>query len=197
VKILVTGKQGKLLKTVAGALGRLAGFSAVVLPVGSRLLDAAGAPSLRAVLFALSSSDEVEPIRWILQQSPLLPVVAVLPRKEPKLRKQLLADGVWQVVEIPGMDASQIRRTLVAPLKAFRSKVPHDARQITADLHAIRSALTAILGSAEMALKNSSRSNARKQLQQVFRGVAEIENILRRIERALAPAATSPRKKAG
>jgi len=100
-------------------------------------------------------------------------------------------------VEIPGMDASQIRRTLVASLKAFRSKVPHDAKQVTADLHAIRSALTAILGSAEIALKGSSRSDARKQLQQIFRGVAEIESILRRLDRAFKPSATVPRKKAG
>ena len=197
MNILITGKQGKLLKTVAGAFGRLAGFSAVVLPVGSRLLDAATVPSLRAVLFTLSSSDEVEPIHWILQQNPWLPVVAVLPRKDAHLRKQLLAEGVWQVVEIDDMDAAQMRRTLVATLKTFRSKAPHDVQRITTDLHAIRSALTAILGSAEMALKSSSRASTRKQLQQVFRGVAEIETILRRLERALKPAATSPRKKAG
>ena len=173
------------MRTIAAAFGQPAGFSAVVLPAGSRLFGAAGAPSLRAVLFTLSSSDEVEPIRWILQQNPSLPVVAVLPRKEPELRQELLTEGVWQVVEIPGMGASQIRRALVAPLKTFRSKAPHEGRQVTADLHAIRSALTAILGNAEMALQSASRSNTRKQLQQIFRGVAEIEGILRRLDRAL------------
>jgi signal transduction histidine kinase len=186
VKILVTGKQGRLLKVVASALGQPRGFSTQVLPLGPRFLSALSKFSPAGLLVTLASGEEVEAIRWILQQDRSLPVVALLPRKQPGLRKQLLAEGVCKVVELAGMGAPHVRRAIATALNALRSKVPHDKRQIVADMHAIRSPLTAILGNAELALKHASRTGPhRRQLQEIFRGVAEIEVILRRLDRVL------------
>ena len=192
-QILITGKQGRFYQAVAEAMAQRSGFCIVALPAGSRLFEVVRTHPLEAVILPLQSKEEIEPARWILHQNRSLPLVAVLPRKDLQLREQLLQEGVWQVVEVPGLKASEIRRKLGQHLQNLHSKIPgssYSGRQIASDLHAIRSALTAILGNAEMALKNASRSGPQKKhLMEIPRGVAEIEKILRRLDRALKPLA--------
>lgn len=187
MEILITGKRGKLYRTVAAALASRRGPPVLALPVSSRLFEIARKHSLRGIVFTVSREQEIEPLRWLLRQNHSLPVAAVLPRRDRKLCEQLLQEGVYAVAEISGLNPSQIRQRLgrlLRPLSSKHSGADQPTRLAQESLHVIRSALTAILGNAEMALKNSPVAAARrKQLQQILRGVAEIEKNLRLLER--------------
>ncbi|MBI4444024.1 MAG: hypothetical protein HY649_11715 [Acidobacteria bacterium] len=198
MKVLLSGKKGQLYDTMAKALAGLRGMRVEALPPGSQLLEAVQAPAAKALVFTLSSESEMEPLRWVIRQNHNLPLVAVLPRSHPRLRELLREEGVLQIVEMPGLTASQLQRKLRESLKALSAEslptrpLAH-ASQVARDLHAARSALTAILGNAELALpKCRPSSPQQKQLQDIIRGVDEIERILRRLERALGISQKTP-----
>jgi signal transduction histidine kinase len=189
VKVLLGGKRGPLLETIASALPRRAAFEVKVAPTGSRLLDLAQTPSFEALVFVLSNEEEIEPVRWILQRNRALLLLAVLPRADLKLKALLLEEGVEEVIDLEGLSGAQLGRKLRETLERIRSQ-PRGSRGrkpgILIDLHTIRSALTAIQGNAEMALQSApAAQRSDKQLQEIVRGVAEIEKILRRVERGL------------
>ena len=187
--ILLTGKPGALLRSVAAAARRGSRASVSLLPATSRLLTAVRNPNVRAVLFVLSSEEEIEPLRWMVQQAPAVPIVAVLPKKDARLRKQLLRAGAAAVMELPSLKTSRARQRLeelVAMLQSQAGPKHFAGQRVAADLHSARSALTAVLGNAELALHHCSRSSPlRKQLREIVRGVSEIEDALRRVERTL------------
>jgi len=149
---------------------------------------------LDAVLYAVSSEEEMELLRWILSIKPELPVIVLIPRTEERLRKEILAEGVAQVLVVTSFKPREIRKSILGSgLRALGSrKVPSDVRQqISDELHAIRSTLTAILGTAEMALKRSQpAARTRKHIKEIPQEVMEIEKILRRIHRTIKT--TSP-----
>ncbi|MBI3934158.1 MAG: hypothetical protein HY316_05670 [Acidobacteria bacterium] len=198
VRLLITGKRDKLWKAVGAAFSRRPGVRALVMPVGSAIIETVRSAPLDAVLYTLSSKEEIELLRWIVQINPSIALIALVPAADAALRKQVLEEGVAQVVAVSSLDPVQIRKSIVGP--QLRKLGLTDAssnvlRQISNDLHAIRSALTAILGSAEMALKHAlPPAKTRKQIKEIPRGVMEIENILRRLDRRIKsrrPAAKS------
>lgn len=206
-RILVGGASGKLLEAVAEAFSAARGIQATVIPAASRLLAVAQTNSFDALIFTLTSPEEMEPVRWIVQQN-RVPVLAVLPRPDSSLREQLLEEGVRQVIDVEGLTAAQILRKLRRKLRQQRrQKRPANLRVLRshgrgsvrsrrrrmAELHTIRSALTAIQGNAEMALKDTPASQSHgNQLREIVRGVGEIEKILRRLERDLTPPGALP-----
>jgi hypothetical protein len=187
VKILITGKRDKLWKAAGAALSNLPGVRATLMPVGSMVIEPLRNQSLDAVLFTLSSEEELELLRWVLKISPEIPLIAMLPAKNPKLRKMVQEEGAAQVLEVTGSDPDQIRQVIT--VSRLRMLGPAGtptgvSQQISDDLHAIRDALTAILGNAELALKLSAKpASSRKRLLEIPRGVTEIEKILRRLHR--------------
>ena len=186
MKILVTGRKGKLAAAVAGALRSGSGTEVVAVPVGSQLLEMARA--VKSLVFALGTEAELEPLRWVLQQNRSLAVVAVLWRRDANLEMQLREEGVAEWICAQGLTAAQLRQELakaLAKTRAGRAGQPRAGRQAAAEFHAIRSHLTAILGNAELALKNARSLGQKHQLQEIARGVAAIERTLRRLERAL------------
>ena len=186
MKILVTGRKGKLAAAVAGALRSGSGTEVVAVPVGSQLLEMARA--VKSLVFALGTEEELEPLRWVLQQNRSLAVVAVLWRRDANLEMQLREEGVAEWICAQGLTAAQLRQELakaLAKTRAGRAGQPRAGRQAAAEFHAIRSHLTAILGNAELALKNARSLGQKHQLQEIARGVAAIERTLRRLERAL------------
>ena len=189
MKILITGRKGKLYETVMRSFPSSRGFQVVTIPVGSKLLEMMRTMSFDALILTLSSKEEIQPVRWILRQNLLLPLLAVLGREDRKLREQLLDEGVSEVVQIRGLSPAQIRRKLRVSLLAAGwglVGLRRFHRKLMADLHALRSPLTAILGNAELAANSFSPSHPiRQELQEIIRAVAEIEKTLRRIERSL------------
>jgi len=189
MKLLITGKRDKFWKAVGAAYSKLPGVRATVMPIGSPVIATVRSTPLDAVLYTLSSEAEIELLRWILQINQSLPVIALVPAEDAKLRKQILDEGVEEVLVVPSFEPGEIRKSILGPrLRALGSKkVSSDVRrQISDDLHAIRSTLTAILGTAEMALKRSQpAARTRRHLKEIPRGVMEIEKILRRIHRTI------------
>jgi hypothetical protein len=163
------------------------------MPVGSAVIDRVRGRTLDAVLYTISREEEIEPLRWILQINPALPVIALLSRKDDELRKLVLDEGVDQAVALSSRDPKAIQEKLLRSglLEMGSREVSSSVRrQISEDLHAIRSTLTAILGTAEMALKRSQPvTHARKHIKEIPREVMEIEKVLRRIHRTIK---TSP-----
>ncbi|OFW25386.1 MAG: hypothetical protein A3H27_14820 [Acidobacteria bacterium RIFCSPLOWO2_02_FULL_59_13] len=198
MKVLLSGKKGKLYDAVAQALAGLRGVRLEAVSPGSQLLEAVQAPSAKALVFTLSSESEIEPLRWVIQQNRNLTLLVVLPRSHPKLRELLREEGVMQIVEMPSLTASQLQSKLRESLKALSvgrlpTRPSAHAAHLARDLHTARSALTAILGNAELALpKCRPSSPQQKQLQDIIRGVDEIERILRRLERALGITQKTP-----
>lgn len=202
-RILVGGASGKLLEAVAEAFSAARGIQATVIPAASRLLAVAQTNSFEALIFTLTSPEEMEPVRWIVQQN-RVPVLAVLPRPDSSLRQQLLEEGVRQVIDVEGLTAAQILRKLRRKLRQKRQAnlrvlrlhgggSARSRRRRMTELHTIRSALTAIQGNAEMALKDTPASQSHEnQLREIVRGVGEIEKILRRLERDLTPPGALP-----
>jgi hypothetical protein len=189
MKVLITGKRDKLWKGVGAACSRQRGFQATVMPIGSPVIERVRGRTLDAVLYTISREEEIEPLRWILQINPALPVVALLPRKDEELRKLVLAEGVDQAVALSSLNPKAVQEKLVgAGLLEMGSRVVSSSvrQQISEDLHAIRSTLTAILGTAEMALKRSQpMTHTRKHIKEIPREVMEIEKVLRRIHRTI------------
>jgi CheY-like chemotaxis protein len=189
VKLLITGKRDKFWKAVGTAFAKQAGIRATVLPIGSPVIATVRSTPLDVVLYTLSSEGEFELLRWILQINPSLPLIALLPAANAQLQKQILEEGAADVLVVPSLDAGEIRKNIVGPrLRTLQSKRTSSGvrRQISDDLHAIRSALTAILGTAEMAMKRSlPAARTRKHIQEIPNGVMEIEKILRRIHRTI------------
>ena len=187
--IVLTGKPTALLRSVAAALRRGSRASVLLLPATSRLLTAVRKPNVRAVLFLLSREEEVELIRWTVQQAPSVPIFALLPKTDATLRQQLLRAGAAGVVELSSLKPGRTHQRLdelVAMLPSKAGPRHSAAQRIAADLHTARSALTAVLGNAELALQSRSRSSPlRKQLREIVRGVSEIEDSLRRMEQTL------------
>jgi hypothetical protein len=189
MKLLITGKRDKFWKAVGAAYSKQPGVRATVMPIGSPVIATLRGTPLDAVLYTLSSEEEIELLRWILQINSSLPVIALIPAENSRLRKQILAEGVEEVLVVSSFEPREIRKSLLG--SRWRSmglkKVPSDVRQqISDDLHAIRSTLTAILGTAEMALKRSQpAARSRKHIKAIPEGVMEIEKILRRIHRTI------------
>lgn len=190
--ILLSGKKGKLYESVAKALSGAQGLRLEAVPAGSQLLEATQGSLAEALVFTLSSEKEIEPLRWVMQRNPSLPLVAVLPRPHPRLLELLREESVGQIVSVRGLTAAQLRRKLRESLKALwvgTASEGHPNAQCAHDLHQVRSALTAIQGNAELALQHCLPSRPwKKQLEEILRGVEEIEKILRRLERALGSA---------
>ena len=133
-----------------------------------------------------------------MQSNPALLVVAVIPGGSPKLQKELRGEGVSQIIEVGDAPAQELRRLLRERLKELLAK-PRALLQselpITTDLHTIRSTLTAIQGHAELALEKVPPTKPhRKPLEEIVRGVREVEGLLRRVERKLRPRWSSPPK---
>jgi signal transduction histidine kinase len=188
LKILITGKRDRLWKAVAAAFAGGSGIRAVVLPVGSPVISAIQDPALDAILYTLSNEEDLDLLRWIIKLNPSLPLIALLPRLDAKTKKKFVDEGATQVLEIPETEPTQIRRNIVDPeLRKLLSGEPSSrARHISGDLHAVRSALTAILGRAELAMKRTTPRNSRKkQLREIPSCVAEIDTVLRRLDRKL------------
>ena len=206
MKVLISGKKGKLYDGVLRATAARRGegatrehrLQAEAVPPGPRLLEMARSGSHAALIFVVENEPDSEPVRWLLQSNPALPVIAVLPGGNARLRKELQREGVTQVIEAGNLPESALRRILRERLVALHSK-PQDfletASAITTDLHGIRSALTAIQGLAELALtKAAGPSSPRKPLEGIVQEVTEVEGLLRRIERKVKPPRPSPPK---
>ena len=189
MRLLITGKRDKFWKAVGAAYSKQPGLRATVMPIGSPVIATVRSTPLDAVLYTLSSEEEIELLRWILQINPSLPLIALMPAADAKLKKQILEEGAAEVLVVSSLEPSEIRKNILGPrLRDLGSKkVSSDVRrQISDDLHAIRSALTAILGTAEMALKRSQPvARTRKHIKEIPRGVMEIEKVLRRIHQKI------------
>jgi hypothetical protein len=187
--IVLTGKPGALLRSIAAALRRGSRASVSLLPLTSRLLTTVGKPNVGAVVVLLSSEKEIEPIRWMARQAASVPIFALLSKADARLRRRLLSAGAAGVVELPSLKTGRARQKLdeLAAMLPSQTARKHSAEQrIAADLHAARSALTAVLGNTELALQSCPRSSPlRKQLRGIVHGVSEIEEALRRMERTL------------
>ena len=193
-KILISGKAGKLQDAVIGALGGRSGFGAEPVPPGPRLLELARSGSCAGVIFVLGSEHDLESIRWLLESNSSLPLIAVLTGGSAKFREELQAEGVSEVIAAKGLSALELRRRLQQRLAAA-AFVPATDAAITTDLHSIRSALRAIQGQAELALAAAPRSSPRREpMQEIVREVAEVEGLLRRIERKIKPRGPLPPK---
>ena len=189
MKIIISGKKGKLHDAVRRALPAGRDFRVSTVPVGSKLLEMARSTSFDALLFTLNSKEEIQPLRWIRPQNQSLPILAVLGKEDSKLREQLWEEGVSQVVETGGLSTTQIHRKLRENLSAACLKPEGFGRsnvQLRTHLHDIRSVLTAILGNAELAgRKFVLPHKIEAELQDIIEGVNQVEGILRRIERRL------------
>lgn len=197
-KILISGKKGKLQDTVIGALGRRSGFLAEAIPLGARLLETVRSGSCAGVIFVLGSEHDLESVRWLNESNPSLPLIAVLAGGNAKLREELCAEGVSEVIAVNRLPVPEFRRLLRQRLAAMASR-PRTTRSgdpaIANDLHSIRSALTAIQGHAEFALAKVRGSSPRREpLEEIVREVNEVEGLLRRIERKLEPRSPLPPK---
>ena len=198
MKILISGRKGKLYDTVVRAFSPRQGFRTELVPAGPRLLDMARSRSHAALVMVLGGERDVEAVRWLMQSNPALLVVVVLPGGNPKLRKELRGEGVLQIIEVGDALPQEQRQLLRERLKELLSK-PQPLLQselpITTDLHTIRSTLTAIQGHAELALQTARSPSAhQKPLEEIVRGVTEVEGLLRRVERKLRPRWSSPPK---
>ena len=191
MKILISGRTGKLYSAAVDAFPARLGYWTDVVPPGPQLLEMAQFGSYAAVLYVLGSERDLEPVRWLLQNKPAPRLVAVIPGGKPKLRKELQAEGVSQVIEVGNVSASAVRRRVREHVEAMlvKSPAPSDGEiQITTDLHSIRSVLTAIQGQAEIVLaKVRGPSPRRVPLEEIVREVTEVEGLLRRIERKVKP----------
>ena len=189
VKILVSGKKGKLYNAVVRAVASRRGTALEAIPPGASLFEKAQSGSYAAVVFVLETEPDWEPVRWLLQRNPALPLVAVLPKASPKQRKELLGEGVSEIIEAGDLPAGEVRRQLHGTLERLQTKpraLLDSDLSITTDLHSVRSALTAILGNAELVLEKVPASHPRrKALEAIVQGVAEVETTLRRVERRL------------
>jgi hypothetical protein len=196
VKVLITGRKDKLWRAIGAAFARQSGISISLVPAGSAAIGALRSP-LDAVVYTLSGIEDIELLRWVLKINPSVPLIAVIPSSQSRLRKQLEDEGASQVVEVSALGSTQIRSSLGPLLRKFGMGPGREARQeISDDLHAIRSALTAIQGNAEMVLKRTNKAApSRKQLEEIPRGVSEIERLLRRVHRTIRsrPLTTPPR----
>jgi len=197
VKLLITGKRDKFWKAVGAAYSNQPRVRATVMPIGSAVIETVRSTPLDAVLYTLSSEEEIELLRWILPINPSLPLIALLPRADAKLRKQIMEEGAAQVLVVSSLDPGEIRKSIVGPaLRKLGSTATTSSvrRQISDDLHAIRSTLTVILGTAELALKRSlPAARTRKHIQEIPRGVQEIEKILRRLDRTMKSRPPAPK----
>lgn len=203
VKILISGKKGKfydaVLRAVPGRRGKPGQerpFRAEAVPPGPKLLEMAQSGSYAALIFVLESEPDSEPVRWLIQSNPDLPLIAVLPEGNAKLRKELQREGVSQIIEVGNLSEPAIRRIIRERLAALPSKppaLPDVGAAITTDLHSIRSALTVIQGLAELALtKAQGPGSHQKSLEGIVKEVTEVEGLLRRIERKVKPRRPSP-----
>lgn len=196
MKILLTGKKGKLLQKIAGAFPPRSHIQATVMPVSAEVLETARTAAFDAVVCVLANEEETELVRWLRERNPSLPIVVILSRENAKARKELWMESVSSIVNIQGLTLSQVRRKLAESLRALNKKqeAPDSLRErCISDFHTIRSTLTAIQGNAELALQDSAPSkSARKQLQEVIHGVSETERLMRRLERKLQAAGLLP-----
>ncbi len=197
VKILITGSKGKLRDVVLQALSPGSDSRVAAVPADSQLLEMTRSNSFDALIFTLNSKKEMKPLQWIHHQNRSLPLLAVLGKKNPKLREQLWDEGVAQVMEIQGLSAAQIRRELREKLLAARLGLVEIGRfhtKLLENFHDVRSVLTAILGNAELAARKFALPHKiDAELQEIIEGVNQVEGILRRIERHMrAPGASSP-----
>ena len=189
MKILLTGKKGKSLQKIAEAFPPRGNLRATVMPISAEVLEVLRSAAFDAVVFVLANEEEIEAVRWLRTENPSLPIVAILPRENAKVRQELWMESVSSIVSIQGLTLAQIRRKQGETLRALGKKQDSShasSQRCISDFHTLRSALTAIQGNAELALQDSSPSeSARKQMRDVVRGVTETERIIRRLERQL------------
>ena len=198
VKVLISGRKGKLYDTVVRAFSPRHGFQAEEVSAGPRLLEMGQSKSHAGLLLVLGGERDLEPVRWLMQSNPALLVIAVLSSGSPKLRKELRGEGVSRIIEVGAVPAPELRRLLREHVKALLAK-PRTVLQteipITTDLHTIRSTLTAIQGHAELALQTTRAPHPQRvPLEEIVRGVTEVEGLLRRVERKLRPRWSAPPK---
>jgi len=147
--------------------------------------------SYAALIFVLESEPDCEPVCWLMQSNPALPVIAVLPEGSARLRKELQREGVLQVMEMGSLSEPALGRMIrerLASLPSEAQTVADAGVSITTDLHGIRSSLTAIQGLAELALaKARGFGSRRKSLEGIVQEITEVEGLLRRIERKVRP----------
>jgi hypothetical protein len=121
--------------------------------------------SYSAVIFVLGGEQDLEPVRWVIESNPSLPLIAVLPSVTAGLRKDLQMEGVSEIIAAGGLSLTELRRLLRQRVAALASDVQSSGSEsaITTDLHSIRSALTAIQGQAELALTKLRGPTARRE----------------------------------
>jgi signal transduction histidine kinase len=186
VKILITGRKDKYWQAIGAAFAHQSGLAVSMIPAGSALVEALNASQFDAVLYTISRTNDIELLRWVIKINPLVAIIAIIPAKEARLHELLHEEGVTQIVEVAALGSTQVRSSVAPLLRRLGSGSGNEARQlISNDLHVIRSTLTGILGNAEMALKRAKAPASRKQLEEIPRGVAEIERIIRRLHRTL------------
>jgi hypothetical protein len=200
-KVLITGKRNRFWNSIGAACARQSGVRVEMVPIGSAVIETVRGSNVDAVLYTISSEEEIELLRWIAQINPSLPVIALIPAPDARLRNQILEEGGTHVVVVDAKDPSAIcDKILKTELKRLGAPegTTEARRQISDDLHAIRSELTAILGSAELAMKRSvPPAKARQQIQEIPRGVMQIERILRHLHRFVRFSSRHPSKPDG
>ena len=200
-KVLITGKRNGFWKSIGAACARQPGLRAEMVPIGSAVIETVRGNNVDAVLYTISSEEEIELLRWIAQINPSLPVIALIPAPDARLRKQILEESGARVVVIDAKNPAAIYdKILKTELKRLGAPegTTEARKQISDDLHAIRSELTAILGSAELAMKRSvPPAKARQQIKEIPRGVMQIERILRRLHRSARLPSRHPSKPGG
>ena len=188
MKVLISGRKGKLQNAVVKALSGQGGIEVRPFRMGLPLLEVVRSDSFDALILALEEDADLELVRWVLRENPTAPLLAVVPRGNSKLCEELADEGVSEILEghdPPGEFQKRLRASL-EKLRASPAASDRPGRRISSDLHTIRSTLTAIQGYAELASKKPAvSSSSRKPQEEIVRGVREIERLLRRIERGL------------
>jgi len=205
LRILLVGRAGKLAEAVARGLSGQEGIK-----LSRPLLDSLDSPDalakpvrdFDAFIGLVASREDLDPLGRLLARvgSSVAPL-AVLGRKDVWLRRQVREEGFLLTVPVHGLSPAGTRRRLAQLTVNLRSGLLDLLRlqQHTLNaLHRIRSPLTGIQGNAEMAAwKSASPEQRANQLQEIIRGVAEIEVILRDMEAQIRGEAARPRAAGG
>lgn len=193
--ILLLGKRNSFLESLAHAFPQRGKFQIVPAPLGSEAFRLAQKKNVSALLFVLNSSDDLESMQWLRQSNPSLPSVAILPQNSPSIQKTLRNEALTGIILARGLVPSDLRRCVEESLAMLHQ---HHApsrtdQQIAADLHSVRSTMTAIQGCAELAIpKSTSKKTSQEYLRGVIAGVRELETTLRRLEGNLRNAGHLP-----
>lgn len=195
MKVLISGRKGKLQNTVVKALSGQRDLQVRPFPMGPPLLEMVRSDSFDALILALEEDADLELVRWVLRENPTTPLLAVVPPGNSKLCEELADEGVTEMIagQGPSGEFPKRLRASLQKLRANPAAPDRPGRRISSDLHTIRSTLTAIQGYAELESKKPADSVfSRKPQEEIVRGVREIERLLRRIERGLKARGITP-----